>query len=160
MSTQTNDTSISRSLTVAAEPERAFAVFTDDFGGWFPREYNLLGSEIAERTFEPRQGGLVYDVGTDGSRCEWGRVIAYEPPARVVFGWAIGPTWQIEDDDSKISEVEVLFTPAGAGSTLVELEHRHLDRHGDGWEGLRAALTADGGWGWALEAFGRRAAGA
>jgi uncharacterized protein YndB with AHSA1/START domain len=153
MSTETIDTSINQALTVDAPRERAFSVFTEGLDSWFPREYNLLSVDIEERTFEPREGGRIYDRGTDGSECSWGKVLAYEPPARVVFAWAISPQWQIEDDDAKVSEVEVRFTEESPGRTLVELEHRHLDRHGDGWEQLRESLTAEGGWQWCLQRF-------
>ena len=153
MSTETVDTSIRESLTVNAPRERAFSVFTEGLDSWFPREYNLLSVDIEERTFEPREGGRIYDRGTDGSECSWGKVLAYEPPARVVFAWAISPQWQIEEDDAKLSEVEVRFSEESPERTLVELEHRHLDRAGDGWEQLRESLTAEGGWAWCLQRF-------
>ena len=156
MTTDAVETSISHSLTVDAPRERAFSVFTEGLDSWFPREYNLLAVDIAERTFEPREGGRIYDRGTDGSECSWGTVLIYEPPERVVFAWAISPHWQIEDDDAKVSEVEVRFTEESPERTLVELAHRHLDRHGEGWEQLRESLTAEGGWAWCLQRFGER----
>jgi uncharacterized protein YndB with AHSA1/START domain len=96
--------------------------------------------------FEPRVGGHVYDRGVDGSECRWARVLAYEPPERFVISWDINLQWQIETDPERTSEVEVRFVPEGSGRTRVELEHRHLDRHGDGWEQMRAAVGSDGGW--------------
>jgi uncharacterized protein YndB with AHSA1/START domain len=159
MSTETVETSINQSLSVEAPRERAFSVFTEGLDSWFPREYNLLAVDIEERIFEPREGGRIYDRGTDGSECSWGRVRAYEPPERVVFAWAISPQWQIEEDDAKVSEVEVRFTEEAPNRTLVELEHRHLERHGEGWEQLRESLTAEGGWAWCLQRFAERAAG-
>jgi uncharacterized protein YndB with AHSA1/START domain len=159
MSTETVETSIRQSLTVEAPRERAFSVFTEGFGDWFPREYNLLAVDIEERTFELRAGGRIVDRGGDGSECAWGKVLAYEPPERVLFAWAISPIWQVEDDDGKVSEVEVRFTEESPGRTLVELEHRHLDRHGEGWEQLRESLTAEGGWAWCLQRFGEHVAG-
>lgn len=146
-------TSVTESITVEVPRERAFEVFTERFGDWFPRAYNLLPVEIEERTFEPRVGGRIIDRGTDGSECSWGKVLAYEPPERVVFAWAISPIWQLEVDESKVSEVEVRFTKEAPGRTRVDLEHRHLDRHGDGWEHLRAAVAAEGGWPFCLQAF-------
>jgi uncharacterized protein YndB with AHSA1/START domain len=98
------DASVQAQIVVDAPIERAFAVFTDDIGSWFPSEYNLLETEIAERVFEPREGGHVYDRGTDGSECHWARVLSYEPPNRVVISWDIGPQWQIETDPEKTSE--------------------------------------------------------
>ena len=85
-------------------------VFTDDIGSWWPPEHHILQSELAEMVFEPRQGGHVYDRGVDGSECHWARVLVYEPPERVVFSWNINLAWQIEDDPSKVSEVEVTFS--------------------------------------------------
>jgi uncharacterized protein YndB with AHSA1/START domain len=146
MSTPAAATSIHHTITVAAPIERAFAVFTEDFGAFKPREHNLLGAEIAETVFEPRVGGHVYDRGVDGSECRWARVLAYEPPDRVVISWDISPRWQVETDPERTSEVEVRFVAEGADRTRVELEHRHLDRHGDGWEAVREGVDSDGGW--------------
>jgi uncharacterized protein YndB with AHSA1/START domain len=151
MSTQAQGTAVQSEIVVEAPIERAFAVFTEGIGSWFPSDYNLLGVDIAERVFEPRVGGRVYDRGVDGSECHWARVLAYEPPSRVVISWDISPHWQIETDPDKTSEVEVRFTSESPERTRVELEHRKLERHGDGWEGLRESLTAEGGWQWCLQ---------
>lgn len=146
MSTQTGQTSIRAEVVVAAPLERAFQVFTEDFDRIKPREHNMLEVDIAESVFEPRAGGRVYDRGSDGSECQWARVLAFEPPTRIVFTWEISPHWQLETDPSRASEVEVRFIPESAERTRVELEHRHLDRHGDGWEGLRDGVGGDEGW--------------
>jgi uncharacterized protein YndB with AHSA1/START domain len=143
---------------VEAPLEMAFSVFTEGIDSWFPREYNLLDVDIAERVFEPREGGQVYDRGTDGSECHWARVLAWEPPTRVVMSWDISPQWQIESDHSRTSEVEVRFTPEGENRTRVDLEHRNLERHGDGWESLRESLGSEGGWPGCLERFAERLA--
>ena len=95
----------------------------------------------------------MYDRGVDGSECQWGRVLAYEPPDRIVFTWDINPMWQIETDPDKASEVEVRFITEGPARTRIELEHRHLDRHGDGWEGTREGVAGDQGWLLYLERF-------
>ena len=158
MSTQAADTSVRSSIVVEAPRDRAFSVFTEGIGSWFPREYNLLDVEIAERVFEPRVGGQVYDRGTDGSECRWARVLAYEPPDRVVIGWDISPQWQIESDKEKTSEVEVRFVAEGPERTRVELEHRNLDRHGDGWEQTRESVAGEGGWPGCLRSFAERVA--
>ena len=146
MSTQATDTSVKSSIVVEAPIERAFAVFTEDFGRFKPPEHNLLGVEIAETVFEPREGGHLYDRGVDGSECRWARVLAYEPPTRVVFSWDISPHWQIETDLEKTSEVEVRFVAEAPERTRVELEHRNLERHGTGWEGVRDGVAFEGGW--------------
>ena len=146
MSMQATDTSVRASIVVDAPIERAFAVFTEDFGRFKPPEHNLLGVEIAETVFEPRAGGHLYDRGVDGSECRWARVLAYEPPTRVVFSWDISPQWQIEADSEKTSEVEVRFVAEAQERTRVELEHRNLERHGDGWEGVREGVAGRDGW--------------
>jgi uncharacterized protein YndB with AHSA1/START domain len=146
MSTPATDTSIRTSVVVDAPIDRAFRVFTEDFDKVKPRDHNLLEVDIAETVFEPRVGGRIFDRGVDGSECQWARVLAYDPPNRVVFSWDIAPTWRIEADLEKTSEVEVRFTADGEDRTRVELEHRNLDRHGDGWEGEREAVEGEGGW--------------
>ena len=146
MSTQATETTVRTSIVVEAPVERAFSVFTDGFGRFKPREHNMLGVDIAETVFEPRAGGHVYDRGVDGSECRWARVLAYEPPDRVVFSWDISPQWTLESDPERASEVEVRFIAETPERTRVELEHRELDRHGEGWEGVRAGVEAPEGW--------------
>jgi uncharacterized protein YndB with AHSA1/START domain len=146
MTTQTATTTVRTSIVVQAPLERAFKVFTEDFGRFKPREHNLLGVELAETVFEPRVGGHLFDRGVDGSECRWARVLAYEPPHRVVLSWDINARWQLETDPARTSEVEVRFVSETPERTRVELEHRHLDRHGDGWEGVRDGVGGDGGW--------------
>ena len=146
MSTHADQTSLRHSVVVEVPQERAFRVFVEQFDRIKPREHNLLGVDLAESVFEPRAGGRVYDRGVDGSECQWARVLAYEPPERLAFTWDISPRWQIESDPERTSEVEVRFVAETPDRTRVELEHRHLDRHGDGWEGLRPALDGDQGW--------------
>ena len=146
MSTQASDTSVRNSIVVNAPIERAFAVFTDGFGSFKPADHNLLSVDIAETVFEAYVGGHIYDRGVDGSECRWARVLAYEPPDRVVFSWDISPQWQLETDPDKTSEVEVTFVAEGPDRTRVEMEHRNLDRHGEGWEGVRDGVHGDQGW--------------
>ena len=134
------------SVVVEAPIERAFKVFTEQLGSFKPIEHNLLAVPIAETVFEPRVGGHVYDRGVDGSECRWARVLAYEPPNRVLLSWDISPRWQIETDPEKASEWEVRFTVETANRTRVDLEHRKLERHGDGWQGVRDGVAGDQGW--------------
>jgi uncharacterized protein YndB with AHSA1/START domain len=153
VSTQATDTSMRTAIVVEAPLERAFKVFVEDFDRIKPREHNMLGVDIAETVFEPRVGGNIYDRGVDGSECRWARVLAYDPPDRVVFSWDISPQWQIETDTDKTSEVEVRFISEGPERTRVELEHRNLDRHGAGWESEREGVAADQGWPLYLQRF-------
>jgi uncharacterized protein YndB with AHSA1/START domain len=153
MSTQAHEASVQKQIVVEAPLERAFSVFTEEFDSIKPREHNMLGVDIAESVFEPREGGRIYDRGVDGSECQWARVLAYEPPNRLVFSWDINPQWQVESDLEKTSEVEVRFIAETPERTRVELEHRNLDRHGEGWEGMRAGVEGEGGWPLYLERF-------
>jgi uncharacterized protein YndB with AHSA1/START domain len=144
--TQMRPMTIRHDVVVNAPLDRAFHVFTEKFGDFKPREHNLLEVPIEETVFEPRVGGHIYDRGIDGSLCKWARIVAYEPPNRVVFTWDIGPTWQLETDPSRASEIEVRFTAESAQRTRVELEHRHIERHGEGWESVAAGVDGDAGW--------------
>jgi uncharacterized protein YndB with AHSA1/START domain len=146
MTTQSEQTSIRTDIVVEAPQDRAFRVFVEQFDKVKPREHNMLAVDIAESVFEPQPGGRVYDRGVDGSECQWARVIAYEPPERLVFTWDISPHWQLETDLNRASEVEVRFLVESPERTRIELEHRHLDRHGDGWESLREGVAGDQGW--------------
>jgi len=146
MNTQGTATTVRSSIVVDAPIERAFRVFTEDFGRFKPPEHNMLGVEIAETVFEPRVGGHLYDRGVDGTECRWARILAYEAPTRVVFSWDISPQWQVEADPDNTSEVEVRFIAESSQRTRVELEHRNIERHGDGWEGVRAGVGGDDGW--------------
>ena len=146
MSTHVTETTVNASVVVEAPIERAFKVFTEDFGSFKPPDHNMLGVEIAETVFEPRVGGSLYDRGVDGSVCRWARVLEYEPPNRVLLSWDISPQWQIETDLDKTSEWEVRFVAETAERTRVELEHRNLERHDEGWQGLRDGVAGDAGW--------------
>jgi uncharacterized protein YndB with AHSA1/START domain len=158
MTVQETATTVRQSIVVDAPVDRAFTVYTDEIGTWWPPEQHVIPAELAEMVFEPRVGGHIYDRGVDGSECRWATVLTYEPPHRLVFSWNITPAWGIETDLARASEVEVRFSPEGANRTRVELEHRHLERHGDGWENMRDAVGSPGGWRLGLEAFGERAA--
>jgi uncharacterized protein YndB with AHSA1/START domain len=157
MSTQATATSVETSIVVEAPAERAFSVFTEGIGSWWPPEHHILEGELAEMVFEPRVGGHVYDRATDGRECRWARVLAYEPPRRFVISWDIGLDWQIEANPERASEIEVRFLPEGPARTRVELEHRNLERHGEGWEQMRAAVGSPDGWGAGLRRFAEAA---
>jgi uncharacterized protein YndB with AHSA1/START domain len=146
MSLTDGDLVVRRNVVVAVPIERAFATFVERFGDFKPKEHNLLGAPIVETRFEPHVGGHIFDRAEDGSECHWARVLAYEPPDRVVFSWDIGPTWQVEADEANASEVEVRFVAEAPDRTRLELEHRHLDRHGPGWESVQEGVASDEGW--------------
>jgi uncharacterized protein YndB with AHSA1/START domain len=154
------DTAVQATTVVDAPPERAFEVFTSEIGTWWNPDHHILQAELAEMVFEPRVGGHVIDRGVDGSECRWARVLVYEPPSRVVISWDINLDWQIEPDPARASEIEITFVAEEPGRTRVILEHRHLDRHGNGWEQMRAAVGSPGGWNSGLERFAARTAAA
>lgn len=151
--TQTAAAVVRKQIVVEASPDKAFAVFTERLGDFKPPEHNLLAVPIAETVFEPRVGGHIYDRGIDGSECRWARVLAFEPPRRVVFSWDIGPTWQLETEAENASEVEVRFIAETPHRTRLELEHRHLDRHGPGWQAVADGVGNDQGWPLYLERY-------
>ena len=156
MTTQAMDTAVRTEVVVEAPIERAFSVFTEGIGSWWRPDHHILEGELAEMVFEARVGGHVLDRGADGSECRWARVLAYEPPKRVVISWDINTQWQLETDHERTSEVEVRFVPEGADRTRVTLEHRNLDRHGEGWEGMRDAVGSPEGWSEGLRGFAER----
>jgi uncharacterized protein YndB with AHSA1/START domain len=159
MTTQTPGPAVQASIVVDVPVERAFSVFTQEMGSWWNADHHILEGELAEMVFEPREGGHVYDRGVDGSECRWARVLVYEPPTRLVISWDINLRWKLETDPSKTSEVEVRFIAEGEDRTRVELEHRNLDRHGDGWEQMRDAVGSPGGWSAGLRDYAEAARG-
>ncbi len=154
MTTSTQAASVTTAVDVDAPVERAFHVFTAGMGTWWDDDKHLLQAPLAEMVFEPRVGGSIIDRGVDGSECRWGRVLVYDPPLRVCFSWDITTRWQVETDPARCSEVDITFTPLGPRRTRVVLTHRHLDRHGEGWEAVRDAV----GEGWSLTRYAQVAA--
>lgn len=156
MSAGTVDTAVRSWVEVGAPVDRAFRVFTEQIGTWWDPTHHLLEGELAEMVFEPFAGGNVYDRGVDGSECRWAHVLAYEPPHRFVISWDVNPHWKLETDAARTSEVEVRFTEHGPDRVLVELEHRHLERHGEGWQQMRDTVASPGGWPAGMRAFAER----
>ena len=150
--TTTSDTTVTTDIEVGAPIARAFHVFTAEIGTWWDDDKHLLAQPLAEMVFEPFVGGNIIDRAVDGSECRWARVLVWDPPHRVVFSWDITTAWQIETDPSRTSEVEIAFTALTPRRTRVVLTHRHLDRHGEGWETMRDAV----GGGWNLTGFAER----
>jgi uncharacterized protein YndB with AHSA1/START domain len=157
MSTASTIPAISGTITVGVPVERAFQIFTESFDTWWPPEYHIGQADIAEAVLEPRVGGRWYEKGVDGSECDWGRVLAWEPPYRLVVTWQINGEWQYDPDPERASEVEVRFTADGPGQTTVELEHRHLERLVGG-QAMRDAIGGAGGWSGVLQRYGKAVA--
>jgi len=146
--------SISGTATVGLPVERAFRFFTESFTTWWPAEYHIGQADLAEAVMESGVGGRWYERGVDGSECDWGRVVTWEPPHRLVVTWQINGQWQYDPDPGHASEIEVRFSADGPAQTTVELVHRHLDRLVAG-EAIRDTIAQGGGWSAVLEAFAK-----
>ncbi|MGH9411818.1 MAG: SRPBCC family protein [Vicinamibacterales bacterium] len=151
------DVPVSRRVTVKTTITRAFEVFTDGLDTWWPRTHHIGKSPMKRAIIEPFTGGRCYSDQIDGTDCQWGTVLAWEPPQRLVIAWQITHEWGFEPDLAKASEVEILFTPQRDGSTRIDLEHRHFGRLGAGAAAMRTAVSSKGGWGTLLESFAERA---
>ncbi len=142
---------IRKTTLVKATPARAFEAFTARMGRWWNPSFSInpTRAPIKDVVMEPRAGGRWYERGADGTECDWGRVLVWEPPARLVVSWQINA--QFKFDPALHTEIEVRFDAKGAGLTEVTLEHRLLERLGE-----RAGETRDrlsGGWGGLLERY-------
>jgi uncharacterized protein YndB with AHSA1/START domain len=142
---------VRNAITVAAPPEAAFARFVERMGTWWPSAYSIGSSAQKAVVIEPRAAGRWYEIGEDGSECDWGEVLAWEPPGRIVLAWRIGADWRF--DPGLVTEVEVRFLPDGADGTRVELEHRLLENMGAAAEAARASFDSEQGWGSVLASY-------
>jgi hypothetical protein len=149
---------VRKSVTVQASADKAFRVFTEGFDGWWPRTHHIGKSPMTKGIIEGFAGGRCYSEQADGTDCDWGKVLVWEPPHRFVMAWQVTHTWGYEPDLAKASEVEVRFTPEADGSTRVDLEHRHFERHGEGWQIMRTSIDSPGGWGTLLGLYAAKAA--
>jgi uncharacterized protein YndB with AHSA1/START domain len=150
--------SVSKTVTVRAGQQHAFKVFTAGFTTWWPSTHHIGKADMAEAILEQREGGRWYERGVDGSECDWGTVLVYDPPNRVVVSWHLNGEWAYDADPAKASEVEIRFVAEGPDVTRVELEHRHLERHGGDWEALARGVSGDGGWAGILRGYAEIAA--
>jgi uncharacterized protein YndB with AHSA1/START domain len=148
---------VRKQVVVAASRETAFRVFTEAMQRWWPRDHYIGKSPVNRMTLEPRAGGRWYETGEDGTECNWGRVLIWDPPGRLVLAWQLTAEWQFDADF--VTEVEVTFTAEGPNETLVVVEHRNLDRFGTTAGEKRKSFDAPGGWTQTLESFARIAEG-
>ena len=151
---------VRKSVRVNASVERAFSVFVEQMETWWPATHHIGNTPFEAIFVEPRAGGRWYERNANGETCEWGKVLRWEPPHRVAFSWHVGPghdspDWKFDPDMSKASEVEIRFMADGLG-TLVELEHSKLERHGEGYEQLRALFDGPGAWEGILAQFAKK----
>jgi uncharacterized protein YndB with AHSA1/START domain len=148
--------SVRKVVDVQAPPAVAWRVFTEKMGTWWPLATHKIGKATAvDAVIEPRVGGRWYERGEDGSTCDWGRVLSWEPHTRLVLSWEISGDWQ--HDPNLKTEVEVRFIAEGKDRTRVELEHRHLDRYGARRDQMRGIFDSEGGWTGLLASFARAA---
>lgn len=145
---------VRKSIVVNAPQGRAFEVFTARFGTWWPKTHHIAAAEMKNAIIEPRAGGRWYEKGVDGSECDWGKVLVWEPPSRLVLSWHLNSQFKV--DEAVESEVDVRFFPEGANSTRVELEHRITAADA---EGIRAAVDAPNGWNGLLALYAEVASG-
>lgn len=133
------------SVDVAAPAAHTYDVFTRQMPRWWDPDHHLLDGTV-DMELELRVGSPITEVDAAGHRCTIGRVLVVDRPTRFAFSWGVPPRWQVETDPARCSEVHVSFTALDDEHTRVTLEHRHLERHGDGWEGMRDAVGASDGW--------------
>jgi len=159
MSGGVDPNSVRKVMSVKAPVETAWRVFTESMGTWWPLANFKIGkAKAVDAVIEPRVGGRWYEQGEDGSTCQWGSVLAWEPPSRLMLSWDINADWQY--DPALKTELEVRFIAEGADATRVELEHRRLDRYGARREEMRTIFDTSGDWGRLLQAFAQAAQGA
>ena len=154
---QTSVAPVRKSVTVKVGAERAFEVFTQGIDTWWPRTHHIGKSPMKKAIIEGRAGGRCYSEQVDGTDCDWGEVLVWEPPRRFVMAWKITHQWGYEPDAKKASEVEVRFIPLEGGSTRVDLEHRYFERHGAGGAAMRTAVDSPGGWNDLLQLYAAQA---
>ncbi len=155
---QTTIAPVRYSVTVPISAQRAFTLFTEGFNTWWIG-HHIGDAELAEAVIEPRVDGRWYERGVNGTECDWGKVLVYQPPSRLVMTWQLNSQFQYDPDLSHASEVEVIFTEAD-GQTTVDFEHRHIERLGAGAEDLAKSVASGGGWPAILDLFAKAAAAA
>lgn len=148
---------ITGTVTVPVPIKQAFDLFTRKISSWWPHQYHIGQAEVDEVILESRPGGRWYERGVDGSECDWGRVLVWEPPERVVFTWQINGGWQFDSDPGHASEIEARFRSDGPNQTVVEVEHRYFERL-IGGQNIRDAITGGGGWALLLDGFAKAVA--
>jgi uncharacterized protein YndB with AHSA1/START domain len=141
---------VRKTIVVNAPRERAFQVFTAGFDSWWPRGHHIGKADMLAAVMEPKPGGRWFEKGVDGSECDWGRVLVWEPPSRVMLTWQLNGRW--EPEPSAFSEVDVRFIAEGPSRTRVELEHRGIERHTYA-EDLKTGVDSPEGWSGLLQMF-------
>jgi uncharacterized protein YndB with AHSA1/START domain len=156
MSSMISPSPIRRSITVDVPVDRAFEVFTASFGRWWPHANSIGSTPLKSAIIEPRTGGRWYEIGEDGSECNWGEVLVFEPPTRLLLAWRIGADWKF--DHNLHTEVDITFTALSENRTQVDLEHRKLENLGEGLAAAKGAFESDGGWSGILSLYAKATA--
>jgi uncharacterized protein YndB with AHSA1/START domain len=153
MTMQSADLAVRKSITVEAPRERAFKVYTERQADWNPPDHQIGEKPFEEIVLEPREGGRWFERDADGNECDWGRVLVYKPPEKVVLAWHLSAEFKYDPDPSQATMLTITFIEEGPTTTRVELEHSGLEVHGDKAEGMRAAIDSPGGWTLTLTRF-------
>lgn len=154
MTEQTATQAVRKSVTVPLSRERAFELFVEDFGDWWPLDSHHIGEHQAtEAIIEAREGGRWYERDQSGAECDWGSVLAVEPPRRIVLGWQLSPKYEFDPDSTRATEVEVTFESRGEDSTRVTVEHRGFEVYGEAAGAMRDSVGGEGGWSQLLELY-------
>jgi uncharacterized protein YndB with AHSA1/START domain len=157
MSKIADEAVVRKSIRVRVAVERAFSVFVEEMGSWWPPAHHIGAEPFQAIVVEPRVGGRWLEKDRQGKECVWGQVLAWDPPHLVTFSWHLGPDWKFNPDLAKASEVEVRFIAEGPLITLVQLLHRKLERHGEGYEMMRTLLDSPDAWATTLVEFAKLA---
>jgi uncharacterized protein YndB with AHSA1/START domain len=148
---------VRKELVVEVDQRRAFEVFTADFAQWWPLVSHHIGAVTPDvAIIEPFVNGRWFERAMDGSECDWGRVVVWDPPRHLVLTWCINSRWLF--DATLTTEVDVMFTPEGDRRTRIVLEHRHLDRYGTDADKMRGIFDSEGGWTGILQSYASRVA--
>lgn len=148
---------ITGTATIALSIDQAFRVFTASINTWWPHEFHIGQADMAAVILEPHEGGRWYERGVDGTECDWGRVLVWEPPQRLVFTWQINGAWRFDPDPGHASEIEATFSPDGPSQTTVAVVHRHFDRLVDG-QAIHDTIHGGGGWALLLDGYAKTVA--
>jgi uncharacterized protein YndB with AHSA1/START domain len=143
--------SVIKEILVEAPQERAFRVFTENMIGWWPKDHHIGKAALKAVIVEPFAGGRWYELGEDGGTCEWGKVLIWEPPRRLVMAWQLNGEWKY--DPAFAVDLEVTFEAEGMRSTRVRLEHKQLERYGAHQAAVTKSLDSEGGWTGILRSF-------
>jgi uncharacterized protein YndB with AHSA1/START domain len=149
--TQTTD-AVTHSVLVPLQAEAAFELFTDRFGEWWPKDSHHILDSPSDAVLESREGGRWYERSEDGEECDWGSVLEFDRPNRILLAWQLTPEWKFDPDPARRTEVEVTFNAEDDG-TRVTLEHRGFEVHGEAGAAMRESVSGEGGWRQLMELY-------